>query len=46
MSKPAAKMLDMAGHGGMIMMGEFTVLTNGMAAARVGDPFIFLTNDK
>jgi len=40
MSKPAAKMLDMAGHGGMIMMGEFTVLINGMPAARVGDPLM------
>ncbi len=40
MSKPAARMLDQAGHGGAIAMGEFTVLINGMPAARVGDPLI------
>lgn len=40
MGKPAARVGDMAGHGGTISFGEMTVLINGKPAARVGDPFI------
>lgn len=37
MGKPAARMGDQTSHGGVITVGEPTVLIGGMAAARVGD---------
>lgn len=39
MSKPAARVGDIAGHGGTIILGEASVLIGGMPAARVGDSF-------
>lgn len=38
MGQPAARMGDLAGHGGTIVMGSTTVLIGGMPAARMGDP--------
>lgn len=40
MGQPAARATDLAGHGGMIILGEPTVLIGGMPAARKGDPFL------
>ncbi len=40
MGLPAARMTDLAGHGGMILIGAPTVMINGMLAARVGDPLV------
>lgn len=37
MGRPAARMLDMTAHGGVIMLGFPTVLIGGLPAARVGD---------
>jgi len=39
MGQPAARMTDLAGHGGPIVFGDPTVLIGGLPAARVGDPF-------
>ncbi|MEO7265751.1 MAG: PAAR domain-containing protein [Ferruginibacter sp.] len=40
MGLPGARFGDMAGHGGIILIGAPTVLINGMMAARVGDPLV------
>ncbi len=40
MGQPAARMGDMAGHGGLIVYGETTVLIGGQPAARKGDPIV------
>lgn len=40
MGLPAARLLDSAGHGGLIILGAPTVFINGLPAARVGDPLV------
>lgn len=40
MGQPAARLTDLAGHGGTIILGAPTVLIGGMPAARVGDPLV------
>ncbi len=40
MGQPAARMGDLAGHGGIIVFGEPTVLIGGLPAARKGDPLV------
>lgn len=37
MGSPAARMLDMTSHGGVVMKGEPTILIGGQPAARVSD---------
>ncbi|MEZ6137681.1 MAG: PAAR domain-containing protein [Pirellulaceae bacterium] len=38
MGLPAARITDVAGHGGIVAMGSPTVFIGGLMAARVGDP--------
>ncbi len=38
MKKPAARVTDIAGHGGSIVKGAAKVLIGGLPAARLGDP--------
>ncbi|MEZ0542076.1 PAAR domain-containing protein [Fibrella arboris] len=40
MGKPAARMLDVAGHGGSLVLGSTNVFIGGMPAARKGDPLV------
>ncbi len=40
MGQPAARVTDVAGHGGAIILGSFSVFICGMPAARLGDPLV------
>lgn len=38
MARPAARLTDLAGHGGMVAFGTPMVIIGGQIAARMGDP--------